>query len=318
MTQRSGTILLWALLALPASVQAQIQALPPSDLTGRAVVAAPGVSPLGAMDYYERDMPLALAGPETWTWQLLPAGLLYRSYLAGTREPRLGTTWQYQRHDGWQWDSTLGARVGVLRFGSLDDAWPEGVQLDAEGAAFPRLNMEEHRDVDNVDFRFGFPLTFRRGRWETKLAYAHYCSHLGDEYVLRHPGSLAQRLNYVRDSVVAGLGFRPVPSVRFYSEADWAFETDGGAKPWHFQFGAEYSPIHTVALGGAPFAAVNCRLREEVDYSGSFVAQAGWQWRGRSGQLFRLGAHYFNGKSDQGQFYNAFEEQIGAGLWYDF
>jgi hypothetical protein len=27
---------------------------------------------------------------------------------------------------------------------------------------------------------------------------------------------------------------------------------------------------------------------------------------------------YFNGMSDQAQFYKRFEEQIGGGLWYDF
>ena len=27
---------------------------------------------------------------------------------------------------------------------------------------------------------------------------------------------------------------------------------------------------------------------------------------------------YFNGMSEQCQFFNTFEEQIGVGLWYDF
>ena len=31
-----------------------------------------------------------------------------------------------------------------------------------------------------------------------------------------------------------------------------------------------------------------------------------------------LGMQYFNGMSDQGQFYKTFEEQIGFGLWYDY
>ena len=40
--------------------------------------------------------------------------------------------------------------------------------------------------------------------------------------------------------------------------------------------------------------------------------------RGRTGHLFRVGMQYFNGMSDQGQFDNTFEEQIGVGLWYDY
>ena len=27
---------------------------------------------------------------------------------------------------------------------------------------------------------------------------------------------------------------------------------------------------------------------------------------------------YFNGMSEQREFYNRFEEQIGAGIWYDY
>jgi len=317
---------LWALAADAAL--GQIQALPPSDLTlpGNAMTASAPMAATapwpdggqGRVSFLEADTPLLMPGSDTWTYQFLPSGLLYHSYLAGTREPRLGTVWQYDRHRGWMWDSTLGARVGVMRFGSVNEAWPEGVQLDAEGAAFPRLNMEENRDLDNVDFRFGFPITFRRGPWEAKFGYVHYCSHMGDEYILRNPGSLSERLNYVRDSLVAGIAFRPVPSIRLYSEADWAFYIDGGARPWAFQFGAELSPTGTVAFGGAPFLAVNGRIRQEADFGGSFAVEAGWQWRGQSGRLLRWGAHYFNGKSDQGQFYDAFEEQIGMGIWYDF
>ena len=46
--------------------------------------------------------------------------------------------------------------------------------------------------------------------------------------------------------------------------------------------------------------------------------QTGWMWRGRSGHVCRVGMQYFNGLSDQCQFYRTFEEQIGVGLWYDF
>ena len=46
--------------------------------------------------------------------------------------------------------------------------------------------------------------------------------------------------------------------------------------------------------------------------------QTGWQWRGPSGHLMRLGLEYFNGKSEQYQFTNDYEQQIGVGLWYDF
>ena len=69
---------------------------------------------------------------------------------------------------------------------------------------------------------------------------------------------------------------------------------------------------------GAPFFAVNGRIRQEVDYGGSLTVQSGWSWRGEGGHLFRVGVHYFNGKSDQCQFFNEHEELIGLGVWYDY
>ena len=66
---------------------------------------------------------------------------------------------------------------------------------------------------------------------------------------------------------------------------------------------------------------MNGHLREEVDYGGEFVAQAGWLWRGNTGKVIRTGVHYMNGKSNQYAFSGPLsdsEQQIGAGLWYDF
>jgi hypothetical protein len=214
------------------------------------------------------------------------------------------------------WDVTLGGRVGILRYGNTDPYEPQGYQLDIEGAAFPRLNFDHDRDLDDVDFRFGIPLTMRQGAWETKFGYYHLSSHLGDEYMVRN--NTLDRLNYVRESLMLGVGLFLNPNFRLYSEIDYAFHTDGGAKPLEFQFGAEYSPVDCNRFRGSPFLAVNGHLHQEVNYSGSVTAQIGWQWRGRTGHLLRTGFQYFNGMSEQAQVYSQFEQQFGWGLWYDF
>lgn len=257
-----------------------------------------------------------MAGSGAWTWQFLPDGLLYPAYLAGGRESRFASQWVYEREQGWLWDAALGGRVGMLRLGSRDDLWPQGWQLDIEGAAFPRMSLERDRDLVAADFRFGVPLTFRYRQWESKLAYYHVSSHLGDEYMVTFPA--AQRTNYVRDGVLLGLAVRPHEDWRVYTEAGWAFNFDGGSQAWEFQFGVEYTPVRRSGIFGEPFAAVNGRIRQEVEFGGNVSCQIGRQWRGQSGHLLRLGAHYFNGKSDQYQFFDEHEEQIGAGIWYDY
>lgn len=325
---------LWQTLSQPAL--SQIHAMPPTvatspDLTPSVLrdsgpldpgcVVTPGTSVGDGLSTHcyggdPRPVGLPNGGRTCWTWQLLPDGLLYKSYLAGQREPRLGSQWVQKRDYGWVWDSTLGGRVGVLRYGSTDDLYPEGWQIDIEGAAFPRLDAEHARDLIDADFRVGVPLTWRRGPWEAKLAYYHLSAHLGDEFMVTHPA--VPRINYVRDCAVIGLGLHPHPDWRLYSEVGYGMYVDGGALPWEFQFGIEYSPLERSTIWGAPFAASNAHLRQENDFSGNFTVQLGWQWRGASGHLMRVGAHYFNGMSEQYQFYRDFEEQVGIGLWYDF
>jgi hypothetical protein len=194
---------------------------------------------------------------------------------------------------------------------------PEGWQLDLEGAAFSRLRLDANLNLMDTDFRFGFPLTFRRGLWEVKLGYFHLSSHLGDEYMIRlRPGAISN--DFSKESIVLGIGLRPFEVLRLYGEAAWAFHNDGPAKEWEFQFGAESSPLGPTGPAGAPFFAIHTRLMEEVDYGGNFTVQAGWQWNGAAGQRFRTGFHYFNGKTDQAQFLGQHEQQIGGGVWYDY
>jgi len=260
-----------------------------------------------------------LGSEETnFQWQLLPTGLMYRSYLAGNREPRMASQLMHERTRGWVWDPTVGGRFGLLRYGTDNDLWPQGWQLDVEGAAFPRLDLEHEEDVVSVDFRGGLLSTRRDGPIESKFGYYHLSSHLGDEYMIRYPSSLVTRINYVRDSLIAGSACYLNPSLRFYCEVGWTFHEDGGAMPWEFQFGFDYSPTEPSGIGGAPFFAINAHLRQENDFGGNLTVQTGWQWRGRTGHLARVGMQYFNGMSDQYQFYNVFEEQIGFGLWYDY
>jgi hypothetical protein len=310
-------------LLLPGSTKADdmMRALPPSVAGPQTAVVL--VPPVAGLAEEEAHMAASVFADQpypdpcdSFCWQILPEGLMYPAYLAGARESRFASQWVYEKDKGWLWDVALGGRAGMLRFGTNDSWLPEGVQVDIEGAAFPRLNLEQCRRLDSVDFRFGIPLTARRGPWEGKLAYYHLSSHLGDEFFLDEPDRVP--INYIRDVLVLALALRPHTDLRLYAEAGWAFLTDGGSRPWEFQFGAEYSPVEPSGLLGAPFFAVNSRIREAVDFGGNLTVQAGVQWRGQTGQLFRTGFHYFNGKTHQYQFYREHEEQIGLGLWYDF
>jgi hypothetical protein len=254
---------------------------------------------------------------DCWTWQILPEGLIYRAYLAGPKESRISSFWFHDPDAGWLWDITLGGHAGIVRYGGQNAFRPEGFQLDIEGAGMPRLDPEEERDLVSADFRFGVPLTYAMGMFESKLAYYHLSSHLGDEFMLKNP--LVERINYSRDVLVLGLAAYLTEDLRVYAEAGYALYNSGGSEPWEFQLGAEFSPAYPTFSRGTPFAAVNLLSREEVDFGGTFSAQAGWQWRGfGSRHLLRAGVQYQVGKSPQLEFQARDEEQLGLALWYDY
>ncbi|MCI0335904.1 MAG: DUF1207 domain-containing protein [Planctomycetes bacterium] len=254
-----------------------------------------------------------------WAWQWLPEGLIYHSYMAGVHEPRMALVTFYEAGDARTlWDATLGGRVGMLKYGNCDPANLEGYQLDFYGAAIARLDVENQQNLDSTDYVFGFPLTWGDEQLQFEFGYAHLSSHLGDEFAISHPGSLADRVNYVRDSFEFGASYYVIPAWRAYGEVGWAFHRSGGAEPLALQFGTELSRPGPTDRQGTPFIALNARLREEHDFGGDLAAQVGWLRRGLRGQTLRFGAHYYNGKSSQSQFFQTSEEQIGLGLWYDF
>jgi hypothetical protein len=262
--------------------------------------------------------PMLASPSDVWDWQVIPQGLIYRSYWAGVKEPRLGIQLMHITGGHSFWDPTVGARIGLLRYGTTNGLRPEGWEWDVEGAAEPRLTLDTDRDLESVDFRAGTLITYGLDNWQFKFGYYHLSSHLGDELAIKDPVTLTERINYVRDSLILGASYYPNPIVRLYGETAWAFNPDGGAKPWEFQFGTELSEPGPTGANGTPFLALNGHLRQEEDFSGDFTAQTGWLWRGVNGQTMRVGFHYLNGKSPQYQTFSRSEQEVGVGLWYDF
>jgi Protein of unknown function (DUF1207) len=317
---RSIALAIAALIAANAPARAQgplppsapIEMLPPAQT---AIVGPP-------LDYFDLDSWLAsdeaspLVPRIDWHWQLLPDGIIYRAYLAAPKETRLGTQIFHAQGDAALWDSTVGGRVGLLRFGTPDPAWPQGWQFDVEASAQVRLDPDENIDLRSVDYRIGSPLTYGYGRHRLQLGYYHLCSHLGDEFVGAHPAF--SHVNFVRDAITLGYGYFLTENLRLYGELGYGFRTDI-SQEWELQFGFDYAPARPTGIRGAPFFAAHGHLREELNYSGNLSLQAGWAWRGsRSSHLLRTGLHYYNGLSNQYSFYQNFEQQIGGGLWYDF
>ncbi len=260
---------------------------------------------------YEQDLRQSDYG-----FLLLPEGLIYRSYLAGPKEPRMATGIVSISDDSTLWDATIGGRLGLFRIGNGDVIRPRGFQMDIEAAAMVRLDIPEDVDVRGTDYRVGLPLTWGDEFSQWKFSYYHMSSHLGDEYWEKNPEFPLFR--QARDALVLGHSLYLTDSLRIYAEVGWAFYCVA-SEPWEVQFGLDYVPRVATGLRGAPFFAVNGYLREELDFGGGLTAQVGWAWRAdMTARLMRLGFQYYNGASTQYAFLPYYETQYGLVLWYDF
>lgn len=275
----------------------------------------------GALAYAVPVQEYVQTAARSWSWQVLPSGTVYRNYLAGPNESRMSVLWNHDDHRGWLADVTLGGRLPLLRYGPQNySSIAEGFQVDLDGAAQLRADMDNNLGIEANNFKFGIPLSFGNEMLQIKTGYYHVSSNMTDRSVSINGTPITKKnLDYSRDSWILGISCQIPQSLRIYAEADYAFSGER-MKPWHFQFGAEYSPLLVSSgLRGNLFAAINVRLLEERDFDGNLNVQLGWQWRGQSNRIFRVGVQYFGGISEQYEFVQfGREHKIGLGLWYDY
>jgi hypothetical protein len=260
---------------------------------------------------------------ETLPWenvaefQLMPSGLIYASYLAGEKEPRIQGVWLSEKDRGLIWETQVGGRAGLLRYGTTDPISPDGWQIDLEGGAQVRIDPRNESDVEAVDFRVGGLITWRTGSDAFKFGYYHICSHVGDEFLERNPGFI--RINYVRDSAIFGWMRNLSNDTQIYGEVAYAIGRSGGAKPLELQYGFQYTPRDVFGFRGAPFFAVNGHTRQDLGWITGFNTVAGWLWRGeQTNHNFRVGLQYYTGPAVQWSFVGQNESLVGGGLWFDY
>lgn len=259
------------------------------------------------------------ADDSIYQYQVLPAGLMYRSYLAGEKEPRMMWSVLYDTKRGRTiWETALGGRVGLLRYGTVGAIKPQGYQLDLEGAVFARLiPAEPSTMLEGADFRFGLLNTWREDRLAIKWGYYHVSAHLGDEFLLVNPDY--DRINYVRDAAIVGLTADVLDDAQVYGEVANALGSQGGAKPWEFQFGAQYVPTAAISRYGSPYLGINTYHRQDFAFRGGLNLIAGWNWFGdKTGERLRVGMQYYRGPSLQYSFFDRQERLIGGGVWFDY
>jgi hypothetical protein len=141
---------------------------------------------------------------------------LFRPFMADPREVCYSVGWRFN-------DNALTKNIIDVSFGdSLAiyrwcDVWPlhGQLQFEIEGAVWAIFDpCQESAPLINADYYVGFPLSYAIDRWQFRLRPFHISSHIGDEFLLNHPGF--DRRNASNEYVDFFVSFDMTPEIRFY------------------------------------------------------------------------------------------------------
>lgn len=208
----------------------------------------------------------------------------------------------------------LGLRLPVALFQRERPGRPS-VALEFESGVFSRFFMETaQKDLINVDFRVGAPLSLGYRGWEARLELRHLSSHLGDDFAERFGADLTRQFSEEGFELLVGRRLAD-RALRAYAgaEANFGISDEEDVARTSLRGGIEYDPgatrgEHTVW----PFAAFDLQVDQLTDrVSGTAVAGAAFRV-GSAG--FRLESRAHFGPSTMGRLREWDETFWGVGL----
>ena len=212
----------------------------------------------------------------------------------------------------------IGHSLGLLR---LDDGSSPGraITLGIEMGIFSRFFMETARkDLVNSDFRIGFPVSIRRGSWESRLMIRHFSAHLGDDYLVRFfedevMGGFSQTS---KDGFEGLLARRLGESGRLYVGGEYNFHTNKRMSRAGVRVGGEWDPVEPGERNGRwPFFAGDFEYASFTEQlAATLVGGMGFRV---NGQHFRLEARARFGFTPMGHFRETDETFYGLGFALD-
>lgn len=253
-------------------------------------------------------------GADTEQFNVLPYGHLFRPLIADPKQPRFYLSYlDYNSEvDRFAMGSAgYGEKFGLYRWNDSPGKW----QVNMLGGLFAQFNLDApSMDLINADYTVGFPVTYRRGNFSTRLRLYHQSSHLGDEYLLR---AEPERIN---------LSFESLEVLASYRLRDWRFY-GGGEYFLHripkslerrgLHWGIEYLGYETVGDVAWLLGGVDVKSWEEHDWRGDVSVKLGFELRHPRFQQrhVRIVLEGYDGYSPYGQFYEDRISYLGVGIY---
>jgi len=239
-------------------------------------------------------------------------GPLYKPYAA---DPRQVTNSAGLRLN----DQALTKKVAAVSYGDIlplvqwCNVWPFWGQLQVgiEGCLWAVFSpCEESAPLINADYFVGIPVCYAIGRWGCRVRIYHISSHIGDEFLLDHPGF--DRRNPSAEYLDGSLTWYPTDEVRLYGTAGWVIQHDCSFNSgnYYLEAGAELKIPRfgfydcCTHFYGHPFYAMHFRYNNVYDshVDGTYVL--GYEFGKACGmrKQLRFFMEYHDGYSVEGQF----------------
>ncbi|GAB4229776.1 MAG: hypothetical protein Tsb0021_07680 [Chlamydiales bacterium] len=253
---------------------------------------------------------------------------LFRPFAADPRQVTFSVGWRFgdQLFNPHTAPVSYGNHFGVFR---LNDPWGYrgALQLEIEGAIWALFEHTDHTaPLVNTDYYVGIPLVYSTGDWKFRLRWWHLSSHIGDEYLLEHPGF--DRKNASAEYLDYFISYEPSWCLRLYAGFGAILRSDSSfkCKSFYAEYGGEWrisqwnTYFRQSCLWGRPFVAAHFRTREDNDYDFDGTLAFGYEWEkcGCWPKRIRLFGEYHNGFSVEGQFSRQYTDYVSLRISYGY
>lgn len=225
-------------------------------------------------------------------------------------------------------DISLGDDFAIYRW--LDVLWHGDLQIGIEAGIWSVFNMDPHHNIAsgtelvNTDYYCGIPITYARDRWSFRLRGYHISSHLGDEFLVNHPGFVFinsgpksqrdnPRIHRVNPSIEAidfAVSYQASEAIRLYAFPGAIVHSDESFpwKPMYIEYGTEVrflgTKFYKQKLYGTVYIGLHWRNYQELDWNFDGTYKIGYEFSKLQGigRKFRFYIEYHHGYSLEGQF----------------
>lgn len=252
--------------------------------------------------------------------RFFPRTHLFQPLIADPRESRFFFGYRSEER------ATGNREIGVVGFGETFPLYRRskgcanhGWQVDIAGGGTARFDMDDDdRDMIDVDYLIGLPLSWRHDKWSLRSRIYHESSHLGesdliDEVMRERRKRSTENVEFI-SSYTEG-------KWRLYSGAEYVLRHSPAIEPWGLRLGVEYhGPRSMIGEMARWIAGMDVKAWEEFDFDTDVSIKAGLSFGGRDDRQHDLQVmlEWYDGHANGGVLFEEEIRYVSAAVYFGF